>query len=204
MYVTYKVEPFALPSRFPALAENPDDTYVLLVDGVQSSHYNPAFDWSRHLPPNAQLDRPSHDRSVLTLPLVGTTLMTYSHRALDLLFKFFTSWCLRIVPALFLRDMYRALCKPPSQTPPKTPHYSPMLHNALVALALAFLDEPFRDLKMRMQYASHAKGFIEDECRKPNLSVVQALSVLASFHSSKGDQTVGYMYFGMTSPFLCR
>jgi Fungal specific transcription factor domain len=121
------------------------------------------------------------------------------HRALDLLFKFFTSWCLRIVPALFLRDMYRALRIPPSQTPPKTPHYSPMLHNALVALALAFADEPFNDIKTRQIYASAAKSFIEDECRKPNLSVVHALSVLSSYHSSQGDQTLGYMYFGMSS-----
>jgi hypothetical protein len=78
-----------------------------------------------------------------------------------------------------------------------------MLHNAIVALALAFSDEPFRDLKTRNRYADTAKSFIESECRKPNLSVVHALSVLASFHSSQGDQTVGYMYFGMSSS-LCR
>ena len=74
-----------------------------------------------------------------------------------------------------------------------------MLHNALVALALAFLDEPFRDLKIRERYADTAKSFIEAECRKPNLSGVHAFSVLASFHSSKGDQTLGYMYFGIIS-----
>jgi Fungal specific transcription factor domain len=124
------------------------------------------------------------------------------HRALDLLFKFCTSWCLRIVPALFLRDMFRALG--PSQTPPKTSHYSPMLHNALVALALAFADEPWNDIKTRQIYASAAKSFIEDECRKPNLSVVHALSILASYHSSLGDQTLGYMYFGMTSFLIDR
>ena len=78
-----------------------------------------------------------------------------------------------------------------------------MLHNALVALALAFADEPFNDLKNRHIYASTAKSFIEDECQKPNLSVVLALSVLASFHNSHVDQTLGYMYFGMASP-LCR
>ena len=78
-----------------------------------------------------------------------------------------------------------------------------MLHNALVALALGFADEPFNDFKTRQIYANAAKSFIEDECRKPNLSVVQALSILASFHSSQGDQTLGYMYFGMTSS-LCR
>jgi Fungal specific transcription factor domain len=124
------------------------------------------------------------------------------YRALDLLFKFFTSWCLRIVPDLFLRDMYRALNVPPSQTPPKTLHYSPMLHNALVALALAFLDEPFKDLKTRQCYAIHAESFIEAECWKPNPSAVSALSVLASFYSSQGDQTARHRYFGMTFLFF--
>ncbi|EDR10444.1 uncharacterized protein LACBIDRAFT_325474 [Laccaria bicolor S238N-H82] len=173
------------PSRFPAIAENPDATYVLLVDGVDDSHYNPNFDWSRHLPSNVPLDRRSHDK--------------YTPRALDLLFKFFTSWCFRIVPALFLRDMYRALIVPRSHTPPKTPHYSPMLHNALVALGTAFLDDPnIRDFKSRRCFADAAKRYIEVECQKPQLSVVHALDILASFHSSQGDQTVGFLYFGQS------
>jgi hypothetical protein len=100
--------------------------------------------------------------------------------------------------------MYRALNVPLFQTPPNTPHYSPMLHNALLTLALAFLDEPFRNLKTRECYAIHAKSFIEAECQKPNLSAVRALSVLGSFHSSQGDQTLGYMYFGTTFSFLYR
>ena len=80
-----------------------------------------------------------------------------------------------------------------------------MLHNALVALALGLLDDPnFRDLKSRQCFANAAKGFIEHECQKPNLSVVHALSILASFYSSQGNQTLGYMYFGMTSVYLCR
>ena len=100
--------------------------------------------------------------------------------------------------------MYHALNVPPSQTPPKTLHYSPMLHNALVALALGFLDEPFRNLKTRQCYAIHAKSFMKAECRKPNLSAVRALSVLGSFHSSQGDRTVGHMYLGMACSCLCR
>ncbi|KJA23958.1 hypothetical protein HYPSUDRAFT_39482 [Hypholoma sublateritium FD-334 SS-4] len=170
------------PSRFPALAQNPDATYVLLTDGVPDDHYNPDFDWSRHLPSIVPLDRRSHDK------------------ALDLIFKFFTSWCLRVVPALFLRDMYRALSMPAANPVPKTPHYSPMLHNALVALGLAFLDDPnLRDLKSRQYFANKAKSYVETECAKPNLSVVNALSILASFHSSQGDQTLGYLYFGMSA-----
>ena len=52
------------PSRFPAIAENLDATYVLLVDDVDDSHFNPNFDWSRHLPSNGPLDRRSHDKFV--------------------------------------------------------------------------------------------------------------------------------------------
>jgi Fungal specific transcription factor domain len=118
-------------------------------------------------------------------------------RLLDLLFKFFTSWCLRIVPALFLRDMYRALHLPPSHTPLKTTHYSPMLHNALVALAMAFSDDPqIRDLKSRRLFLDQAKSYIDTECQSPNISVVHALSTIGSFHSSMGEQSLGYLYFG--------
>ncbi|TFK31543.1 hypothetical protein BDQ12DRAFT_739935 [Crucibulum laeve] len=53
--------PLPSVSRFPAIAENPSATYVLLVDGVDESHYNPDFDWSRHLPSVVPLDRREHD-----------------------------------------------------------------------------------------------------------------------------------------------
>jgi len=54
--------PPTLISRFPALAENLDATYVLLVDEAAEEHYNPDFDWSRHLPSAVPLDRRSHDK----------------------------------------------------------------------------------------------------------------------------------------------
>ncbi|KAF4608134.1 hypothetical protein EYR40_000478 [Pleurotus pulmonarius] len=169
-------------SRFPEIIENHKQCYVLMVEGGDQSHYNPNFDWSRYLPTAVPLDRREHDR------------------ILDCLFKFFTSWCLRIVPALFLRDMWRALSVPVSQTPPKTSHYSPMLHNALIALASAFSDDPrVRDLKARRYFASEAKSYIDAECQMPNICVVHALSILASFHSAQGEQTLGYTYFGELS-----
>ncbi|KAL0945802.1 hypothetical protein HGRIS_012089 [Hohenbuehelia grisea] len=169
-------------SRFPEILEKTEERYVLMVEGGDESHFNPNFDWARHLPTTVPLDRREHDR------------------ILDLLFKFFTSWCLRIVPALFLRDMCRALTAPASQPPPRTTHYSPMLHNALIAVATAFSEDPrIRDLRSRQYYAQAAKSYIEAECQNPNICVVHALSILASFHSSQGDQTLGYMYFGMSA-----
>ncbi|TFK73147.1 hypothetical protein BDN72DRAFT_247720 [Pluteus cervinus] len=169
-------------SRFPAIAEDPGASYVLVVDGIDLTHYDPDFDWSRHLPAAVPLDRRAHDQ------------------ILDLTFRFFTSWCLRIFPPLFLRDMHRALSVPVSQPAPKTAHYSPMLHNALIALGSGFSDDPkVRDLKARRYFASAAKNYLEAECASPNLSVVQALSILGSFHSSQGEQTLGYLFFGMSA-----
>ncbi|KAF8646644.1 hypothetical protein AX16_007143 [Volvariella volvacea WC 439] len=169
-------------SRFPDIAEHPEASYTLLVDEVDQTHYNPHLDWARYLPTAVPLDRKSHDR------------------ILDLVFRFFTSWCFRVVPALFLRDMWRALSVPKSQTLPKTAHYSPMLHNALIALGSAFSDDPLiRDSRSREYFAQAAKGYLEAECQKPNISAVQALSILASYHSSKGEQTLGYLYFGMSA-----
>lgn len=94
--------------------------------------------------------------------------------------------------------MHRALSVPLLQECPKTSHYSPMLHNALVALALTFLDDPkFRDLKTRQYYIDKAKGFMEAECQQPSISVVQGLSFLGSFYGSQGERVLGFLYFGM-------
>jgi len=93
--------------------------------------------------------------------------------------------------------MYRVLSVNRSQEAPKSVHYSPMLHNVLVALALAFSDDPtFRDLKARQYFIDAAKGYMENECRKPTLATVQALSFLGTFYGSQGDQGLGFMYFG--------
>jgi hypothetical protein len=167
-----------------------------MVDGNDGTYINPNFNWSRHLPPEVRLSRREHDRYG-SLHYLASVDLTLWHRLLDLLFKFVAAWCLRIVPSLFLRDMFCALSVPPSQPPPKLSHYSPMLHNALVALATAFSDDPhICDLRSRQSFAGKAKSYLETECQSPNISVVHALSILATFHSSLGEQTLGYMYFG--------
>ncbi|KIK68195.1 hypothetical protein GYMLUDRAFT_237288 [Collybiopsis luxurians FD-317 M1] len=177
---------FANTNKFDHVSIIPDveldlgARYMLMVEGADLAHYNPDFDWSRYLPPQVPLDRKEHDR------------------VLDLLFKFFTSWCMRIVPVLFLRDMYRYLNIPRTQTPPKTSHYSPMLHNALLALATGFSDNPaIRDYRARKYFADEAKRLMESEVQRPNVSVIHALSILGSFHSSNGEQGLGYVYFGI-------
>jgi hypothetical protein len=81
-----------------------------------------------------------------------------------------------------------------------------MLHNALISVATAFSDNPsIRDPKSRQCFASTAKSYIEAECQEPNISVVHGLSFLGSYHSSLGEQTLGYLYFGefLHDPITC-
>ncbi|KAI0304328.1 hypothetical protein B0F90DRAFT_1704613 [Multifurca ochricompacta] len=105
-------------------------------------------------------------------------------RLLDLLFRFFASWGL------------------PCQIPPaaQTAHYSPMLHNALLAVATAFSDDPtIKDPVSRRRFADKAKSCLEDECELPKLSAMTALSILANYHSSENHPTLGYIYFGISA-----
>lgn len=93
--------------------------------------------------------------------------------------------------------MQRALTLPPSAPPPKTPHYSPMLHNAILALAAAFSDDPnVHRVEFRRYFAIRAKSYLESDCLQPSVALVSALSLLATFHSSRGEQSLGYLYAG--------
>jgi uncharacterized protein (UPF0147 family) len=94
--------------------------------------------------------------------------------------------------------MHRCLTIPSLSPPLKTAHYSPMLHNALLAVATAFSDEPvIKDSTTRQRYADQAKSFLENECELPKLSAMTALSVLANYYSSTNHPTLGYIYFGI-------
>ncbi|KAJ7151398.1 hypothetical protein C8R43DRAFT_886920 [Mycena crocata] len=163
----------------PSKLAYPDATYVLLVDGVDATDCDLNVDWSRHLPSEVSLERREHDK------------------ILDLSFKFFTFWTFRIVPTLFLRDMHRALSVPSFQKPPRTPYYSPMLHNALLALSAIFSDDPrLRDPKTRRYFAHAARCSLDAECRQPNISLVHALAFLGTYYADIGDRIVGDMLFG--------
>jgi hypothetical protein len=146
----------------------PDGSYVLYAEDD--------IEWDRHLP-RTVLTRSEHDR------------------LLDILFKYVLTWCVRLLPELFFDDMYLSLVSP---TPIQTEHYSPMLHNALIALACSFSDDPIiSDIQTKRAFLSQAKSFMDEECQQPNISTMQGLDILGSCHSTLGEQTLGYMYFGM-------
>ncbi|KAK7048574.1 Zn(2)-C6 fungal-type domain-containing protein [Favolaschia claudopus] len=157
------------------LTQPPTASYVLQLDGVNQPQ--PDVDWSRHLPPETIWDRKQHDK------------------VLDLAFK---SQCtFPIVPFHFLRDMYRALSVPVTMDPPKTPHYSPMLHNAILASALVFSDDPYlRDPKTRLNFIRVAQARFD--LKKPDASMVHALAFIAMFYTDIGDRIPAELYLGMS------
>jgi hypothetical protein len=180
------------------VVENPNRSYVLLVDGVDTTGYDPDFDWSRYLPCEVPLKRREHDKCVFPQLSFQNYRLELPCRILDIAFKFFTMFCLRLVPCLFLRDMHRALSVPRGSPPPKTPYYSPMLHNALVGVSAVFSDDPrIRDLKSRRYFITASKSHFEEECQKPDISLVHALGLLGSYHGCEGEPVLGDLYYGM-------
>lgn len=114
---------------------------------------------------------------------------------LEIFFRFFTSWTLRVIPHFFLRDL--AIDTEAPDPKPQINHYSPMLHNFVVAVALAFASDPkLRQRSLRDKFIAHGKLDLDSEVRRPTLSTVQSLALLSSYFSGLGDQTLGFMYFG--------
>ncbi|KAI5478464.1 hypothetical protein MNV49_005105 [Pseudohyphozyma bogoriensis] len=76
------------------------------------------FDWSRNLPGDLGITRQVHDNII------------------ELFEAFFAPWCMVVDMAKFREDMYICLSSSPTSPapPPRTPYYSPMLHNAILAL----------------------------------------------------------------------
>jgi hypothetical protein len=72
-----------------------------------------------------------------------------------------------------------------------------MLHNALLAICVIFSDDAHtRDAKTRRLFVDAAKGYLEAECQKPDISLVQALGFLGTYHTDLGDRILGDLYVG--------
>ncbi|KAI0317060.1 fungal-specific transcription factor domain-containing protein [Amylostereum chailletii] len=162
------------PLRTSREREMEESTYVL--------YGHTEIDWARHLPSDVCLSQYEHDK------------------LLYLFFYCFSSWCLRVIPESFLRDMHCALRRPKDLPVPRTTHYSPMLHNAILALSTAFSDVPaVKAPGARKRFADKAMECLESEGERPSMSAVLALSILSNYHSSRGSPTLGYIYFGISA-----
>lgn len=142
--------------------------------------------WDRHLPKPDGFDQMEHD--IL----------------LDRCFNFHTPWLRVVEPEYFLQDMLVQLTPisglSATDANPRTQCYSGFLHCALMSFAAAFSDNPkIRAKSTRKLFADCAKQYLESECERPSLTVVQALTFLSDYHSSFGERGLAYLFFGLSS-----
>jgi hypothetical protein len=94
--------------------------------------------------------------------------------------------------------MIRAITLPPNTPLPRFTHYSPFLHNIILAMALRWADDPALNTpRNRMTLAAAAEMHLSRELPRPTLATVQGLAFKSSYHSTLGDHTGGWAYFGM-------
>jgi hypothetical protein len=115
-------------------------------------------------------------------------------------------WCCWCNEAAFLQDLVRlGEVGEESTIPPymkRTTHYSPLLHN--VILAIAILNSPetippdHGDSKTLMSLlASHATSLIETEMLGPMTTTARGLMLLGSYHFHNLNRHLGWCYAGM-------
>lgn len=155
--------------------------YKLLVSPDASSGSDPDDNWDMYLARGENgerlITRQDHDSS------------------LDRFFRYFCGWSNRIIPHFFLRDLAIATTSPDPK--PLTNHFSPMLHNVVVATALSFSDNPaLKERPLRERFIAKAKSCLDGEAQRPALSGVQSLALLSSYYSGQAEQSLGFMYFG--------
>lgn len=114
---------------------------------------------------------------------------------LDRFLRFNCGWSLRLVPQFFLRDLAIATESPDPK--PLTNHYSPMLHNVVVANALTYADtDALKDRALQERFIQKAKNCLDAEAQKPALSGVLSLNLLSTYYTGQAEQSLGFMYFG--------
>lgn len=164
---------FAHSSRDPPIGASP-------VEYKLGEYMNRPHDYRRYLPDSVALTQSQH------------TVI------LDRFFRFFASWGLRAMSDLFHQDMIRTVMLPPHTPLARFTHYSPFLHNIMLAIALMWADEEdLRETSTRAVFANKAESYLAVEIARPTLATVQGLALKSSYHSTLGDHTGGWAYFGM-------
>lgn len=180
-----------------------------MSDAGEDVHYHgptSAYAHSSHAPPISSspmtsrlesfADRP-HDYRLYLPRSVDLTQAQHS-TILDRFFRFFASWGMRASPELFKQDMMRAVMLPPNTPPARFSHYSPFLHNIILSIALMWADEDhLSHADTRAVFAEQAERYLSAELARPTLATVQGLALKSSLHSTLGDHTSGWAYFGM-------
>jgi len=115
-------------------------------------------------------------------------------------------WCCWCDQAAFLNDLVRNgeiaddLAVPTNMK--RTTHYSPLLHNVILAIAILNSPETISTDQgdpgtMMSLLASHATSLIETEMFGPMTTTVRGLMLLGSYHFHNLNRHLGWCYAGM-------
>jgi hypothetical protein len=110
---------------------------------------------------------------------------TMHQAALDHFGAYYAPWCCTANMPLFVEDL--ATIPPLGPEPAlqgihNTPHYSPLLHNAIFYIGTYLLKEHFPDVMACLDkvFWSHISRYITLECDHPSLATLRGLNLLAS------------------------
>lgn len=93
--------------------------------------------------------------------------------------------------------MHACLSLTPGSGPTRTSHYSPVLHNALLASACQLSDDIRANdsVAAALLRASQHELFIEGD--RPTLSTIQGVLLIANYFTCIGKHGLGYFYAGI-------
>ena len=105
--------------------------------------------------------------------------------AIDHFSAYYASWCCVVNMLLFLADLAAIPPlgpEPALQALHNTPHYSPLLHNAIFYTGTYLLKEHFPDVMASLDkvFWSHISAYATLECDHPTLATLRGLNLLAS------------------------
>ena len=83
----------------------------------------------------------------------------------------------------------------------RSAHYSPFLHNIVLAISLLLATECMPSVEQALEAArqliQHATSMIDTEMRRPLTTTARGLMLLGSFHFHDRQRNLGWLYEGM-------
>lgn len=131
--------------------------------------------------PSPELDQVTHDE------------------VLRLFFDCFNPQCMWVNEKEFRADLRTAPVVGGTVIRPRqSANYSPMLHNIILAIGVAFLQiDPLVRDRLRVAFSRRAKDLFEDEVESAMLSTISGVLLLGSYHAIVARQNLGFVYAGV-------
>ena len=141
--------------------------------------------------------------------LAPVTLSPHAHlRLLCSFFSHLNTWCQWTDQGAFTADLLTASTDPTASS--RTAHYSPFLHNIILALALLNSSKLWPSIEgdareISRALATHAASMMEAELSRPMTTTARGLMLLGSYNFHNLNRNLGWLYasLGVRTGQLC-